>query len=211
MLNGHLLTAVLTIVFIIILTVMYRIIVKRGRTIELLRREKKSIISQEQLATEKLGDLEEKEQLLSKALDEKQKELINFALNIIQKNNFMEELKDMVKDAKGNTREEQTLKKLNKISFSISHHIALDKNRKLFRLQLEEANRDFFIRLQDQFPGLSEKEKRLSAYIRLNLSTKDVASLLNIAPKSVEINRYRLRKKLGIDSKTNLTEFILKI
>ncbi|MEZ5012275.1 MAG: LuxR C-terminal-related transcriptional regulator [Bacteroidales bacterium] len=76
---------------------------------------------------------------------------------------------------------------------------------------MEEANRDFFIRLKEKFPDLSEKEKRLAAYIRLNLSTKDVASLLNIAPKSVEINRYRLRKKLGIDPGINLTEFILEI
>lgn len=211
MITEHLIIAGLTLVFTIILIIMFRIIGRRDSTIELLRREKKSIMSQEQLATEKLGDLEEKEQLLSKALDEKQKELINFALNIIQKNNFMEELKGMVNEVKSNTREEQTLKMLTQISFSITHHIALDKNRKLFRLQLEEANRDFFIRLKEQFPGLSEKEKRLSAYIRLNLSTKDVASLLNIAPKSVEINRYRLRKKLGIDPKTNLTDFILKI
>jgi DNA-binding CsgD family transcriptional regulator len=65
--------------------------------------------------------------------------------------------------------------------------------------------------MNQKYPTLTEKEKRLAAYMRLNFSTKDIASILNITTKSVEINRYRLRKKLGIEQGINLYEFILSI
>ena len=201
----------ISVTIIFILFYFYRTIKKRDLTISLLLHEKENIQTQKESATDKLENLSEIKRQLSIELENKQKELINFALNIIQKNNFLEELKGMVNQIKSKTKESDSLSKLNQLSLSINQHIALDKNRKLFQLQLEEANRDFYLRLNVKYPRLTDKEKRLSAYIRLNLTSKEIASLLNIATKSVEINRYRLRKKLGIDPKTNLTEFICQI
>lgn len=197
-----------SVLIIFIMLYYLRAVKKRDLTISLLLQEKKNIQLQKESATDKLEDVSEKKQQLSIELERKQKELINFALNIIQKNTFLVELKVMVNQIKSETKELDSLTKLNQLSLSINQHIALDKNRKLFQLQLEEANRDFYIRLNEQYPNLTEKEKRLSAYIRLSLTSKEIASLLNIAAKSVEINRYRLRKKLGIDPKSNLSDFI---
>ncbi len=211
MLPVHAIIVVIIIVFVLVIFLLYRAIKKRDMTITVLLKEKENIQIQEKSATEKLEVIKEKKQQLSLKLDNKQAELINFALNIVQKNNFLEELKQKVNNIKSTTKESDTLSKLNQLSLTINQHIALDKNRKLFQLQLEEAHQDFYLRLTDRFPKLTEKEKKLSAFIRLKLSSKEIASLLNIATKSVEINRYRLRKKLGIDSKTNLTGFILDI
>lgn len=183
----------------------------RNKTISILLEEKENIQLQRKSATEKLEDIEEKKEELRIKLEHKQKELINFALNIVQKNTFLEELKQTVNQTKSISNETETLEKLNQLSLSINQHIAHDKNRKLFQLQLEEANQEFYQCLTERYPQLTEKEKRLSAYIRLNLSSKEIASLLNIAPKSVEINRYRLRKKFGLDAKTNLLDFICLI
>ena len=190
---------------------LYKALKKRDNKISLILKEKENIQIQKNSATEKLEVVKENHEKLSIELDNKQTELINFALAIIQKNTFLDELKQMVNEVKSITRETESLAKLNQLSVSINQHIALDKNRKLFQMQLEEANRDFYFRLNNQFPQLTEKERKLSSYIRLNLSSKEIASLLNINEKSVEINRYRLRKKLGLDSKTKLSDFILTI
>lgn len=204
----HALSALVFILLLFIFFYFYRIIKKRDLMISMLLKEKENIQIQKESATYKLEDITEKKEELSIKLESKQNELINFALNIIQKNTFLEELKGLVNQIKSTTKEPESLSKLNHLSLSINQHIALDKNRKLFQLQLEDANREFYERLSEQYPQLTEKERRLSAYIRLNLSSKEIASLLNIATKSVEINRYRLRKKFDIDSKSNLSDFI---
>jgi len=205
---------ILLLFFIILLVIVYffhKALKKRNTTISLLLKEKEDIQFQSKTASDKLENITEKKDELSIKLEHKQKELINFALNIVQKNTFLEELKLTVNQTKSISNETETLSKLNQLSLSINQHIALDKNRKLFQLQLEEANQDFYQRLHQKHPLLTEKEKRLSAYIRLNLTSKEIASLLNIAPKSVEINRYRLRKKFNLDAKTNLFDFICLI
>jgi DNA-binding CsgD family transcriptional regulator len=176
-----------------------------------LSKEHEQVKLKSETAIEKLKNTEENEHQLANELNNKQTELINFALNIIQKNTFLEELRLKVNEIKAGTKDIESLIKLNELSNDINRHIALDKNRKTFQLQLEEANRDFYIRMNQKYPTLTEKEKRLAAYMRLNFSTKDIASILNITTKSVEINRYRLRKKLGIEQGINLYEFILSI
>ncbi len=66
-------------------------------------------------------------------------------------------------------------------------------------------------RLKDLYPTLSPNELRLCAYLRLNMTTKDIAQILNISIRGVEISRYRLRKKLGIEGDTNLIDFMINL
>jgi DNA-binding CsgD family transcriptional regulator len=167
--------------------------------------------NQYQLKVYELQDFINKRSLLEDKLDNKQTELIDFALIIVQKNEFLENLKFQINEIKNFSTDTKTVKKLNDLSLSINQHIAIDKNRKSFQLQLEEANQDFYNRLTQKFPNLTDKEKRLAAYLRLKLNSKEIASLLNITDKSVDMNRYRLRKKMAIAANENLTEFILTI
>jgi DNA-binding CsgD family transcriptional regulator len=65
--------------------------------------------------------------------------------------------------------------------------------------------------LKEKYPTITANELKLSAYLRMNLSTKEIAQLMNISVRGVEISRYRLRKKLGISSEVNLFDFLMSI
>jgi len=94
------------------------------------------------------------------------------------------------------------LKKVNK-------ELKNEKHQELFDSYFDEVHQDFITRLKDDYQNLSPKELRLCAYLRMNLSTKEIAPLMNVSVRGVEISRYRLRKKLGLDHDTNLADFIL--
>jgi len=74
--------------------------------------------------------------------------------------------------------------------------------------QIEMAHQDFRMKLESSFPDLTHQEMKLAMLLRLNFSSKEISSLMNISPKSVEISRYRLRKKLGLLQGENLLNFI---
>jgi DNA-binding CsgD family transcriptional regulator len=80
-----------------------------------------------------------------------------------------------------------------------------------FKFHFEKVHQGFFARLQGKYPGLTQKDQRLCAYIQLGLSTKDIAGLINITPESAEIGRIRLRKKLGLTRQNNLFAFLQTI
>ena len=67
----------------------------------------------------------------------------------------------------------------------------------------------FLQKLQKDYPGVTPQELKLSAYLRMNLSTKEIANLMQITPRSVEVARYRLRKKLALDTEANLASFMM--
>jgi len=80
-----------------------------------------------------------------------------------------------------------------------------------FKFHFEKVHQGFFARLQGKYPGLTQKDQRLCAYIQLGLSTKDIAGLINITSESAEIGRIRLRKKLGLTRQNNLFAFLQTI
>jgi PAS domain S-box-containing protein len=80
-----------------------------------------------------------------------------------------------------------------------------------FKFHFEKVHQGFFTRLQGKYPGLTTKDQRLCAYIQLGLSTKDIASLVNITAESAEISRIRLRKKLKLNRSQNLSVFLQQI
>lgn len=162
------------------------------------------------LMEEKLTVAKLEQQNLKQELEYKEKELVNMALYIIQKIEFIEllnnELKTLQKESKGEKNEI-----VNKLSQLISANVKLDKERLDFQLHVENVNQSFFIKLKEKFPAITENEKKLSALLRINLSSKDIASIYNISPSSVDMNRYRLRKKLNLNSDENLGEFLNNI
>jgi len=91
----------------------------------------------------------------------------------------------------------------------ISKDVDHDKQWEVFETAFDEVHEDFLVRLKTRYPKLTPKELRLCAYLRLNISTKEIAPLMNISIRGVEICRYRVRKKLNIDRDTNLTSLII--
>ncbi|GGK64268.1 triple tyrosine motif-containing protein [Rufibacter glacialis] len=143
-------------------------------------------------------------------LDHKNRELTYSTIHLINKNELLScvklELQEILKNG-GSVAPQEELKKIIR---SIDHNITSDVDWKQFELHFNHVHGDFIHRLQDRFPNLTPQEIKLSTYLRLNLTTKDIAQLLNISVRGVEISRYRLRKRLCLDRSENLTDFMLK-
>ena len=80
-----------------------------------------------------------------------------------------------------------------------------------FEEAFNNADKDFLKKVKAKHPSLTPNDLKLCAYLRLNLSSKEIAPLLNISYKSVEVKRYRLRKKMGLPHESSLTNYILEI
>ncbi len=145
---------------------------------------------------------------LGKELKFRQNEMVTMAMSIIHKNEFLNSLKEEIIKIKANVKDPETRLGLNKLSLMITQDLSIDRDREKFQMHISEQNSSFIHRLTETFPTMTDNEKRLASLLRLNLSSKEIASILNISPKSVEMNRYRLRKKLKVDPKVNLSDFI---
>ncbi|RUA26997.1 MAG: hypothetical protein DSY76_05610 [Bacteroidetes bacterium] len=143
--------------------------------------------------------------------DESSTEAINMALNIIQKNESLRALSKKIDLFRANPKFSACYAELFELQNMIRETLQLDKDRDTFELYVNENNELFYSALREKYPNLTPNEVRLSALIRLDLSSKEIASILNISSKSVEMNRYRLRKKMQLSSSVNLSEFIRSI
>ncbi len=140
----------------------------------------------------------------------KNKELANATLHLIQKNKTLHYLKeDLNKLIKTSPPNNWAKENLNRIIKKIDRDLHHENNWELFNNYFDEVHQDFINRLKDKYEDLSPKELRLCGYLRMNISSKEIAPLMNISVRGVEISRYRLRKKLNLDHDVNLTEFIL--
>jgi phosphate/sulfate permease/DNA-binding CsgD family transcriptional regulator len=165
--------------------------------------------SQEVFLKAELSKLNNENAALEKEIDFKRKEQMSIALNIIQKNSFLEKLRIKIDKIINNPDNNQA--DLSKLKRLIVENLSIDKDRERFNMYVNELNTDFYFRLLNKYPNLTENEQRLCALVRLNLSSKDMASILNISTKSVEVNRHRLRKKMHLKRADNLTELINKL
>jgi len=135
-------------------------------------------------------------------------ELINLALNIVQKNDALQLISRKIESLRANPKFMVCYQELYELQSMLRQTLLLDMDRENLQLLIHENNQLFYSKLNELYPRLTNKEIRLTTLVRLNLSSKEIASILNISIKSVEMNRYRLRKKMQISSKVSLNEFI---
>ncbi|MBL7905772.1 MAG: hypothetical protein JNL22_12185 [Bacteroidales bacterium] len=143
-------------------------------------------------------------------MNHKNKELANSTLNLLHKNKILTTLKLQLSDllqkaGSGNDHKHEIASLVRKINRELSN----EKHQEAFNAYFDEVHQDFLKRLKDAHPELSPKDLRLCAYLRMNLSTKEISPLMNISVRGVEISRYRLRKKLQLEREANLTDYIL--
>ncbi len=146
---------------------------------------------------------EKEREILILEVENKSRELSNAAFNLIRKNEALQSLKDNLLDSKNEPRA------LSKIVREIDAHLEGDHDWEIFEESFNRVHDDFFKRLMLDFPDLTPGDLRLAAYLKMNLSSKEIAPLLNISIRGIENKRYRLRKKLGLPEEANLTEFIM--
>lgn len=141
----------------------------------------------------------------------KDRELVSSLIQIAQKNEIVLYIRKNLSVIK-NTLPSPIQKKVTDMLLKIDEHQRKQIfNWDDFKFHFEKVHQGFFSRLSGKFPILTSKDQRLCAYIKLGLSTKDIAGLINITPESVEIGRVRLRKKLGLTRTDNLSVFLQEI
>ena len=155
----------------------------------------------------KLENEELKRKKLEQDLEFKSKQLVTKSLNIIQKKELIMEMKEKVESFE----EEGNMRELSRISNLIDYSFTLDSDWDEFRMRFEEVNSDFYKALKMNFVDLTPNEMKLSALIKLNLNTKEIAAILGITSEGVKKARYRLRKKLNLSREENLTTFMQQI
>ncbi|MBL7473975.1 triple tyrosine motif-containing protein [Robertkochia sediminum] len=143
---------------------------------------------------------------LKQDVDSKSKELAASTMSVIRKNEFLIEIRDRLKKLNGNGE-----KQIRAIISSINKDIDEEDNWSMFEEAFNNTDKDFLKRIKEVHPKLTPNDLRLCAYLRLNLSSKEIAPLLNISVRSVEIKRYRLRKKMDLAHETGLVEYILSV
>ena len=139
------------------------------------------------------------------------KELANQTMDLIHKNKFLAKIKDDLEKIKSSSADEILKSKISSVIGKISKDVDHDRQWEVFETAFDEVHEDFLNRLKSHFPALTPKELRLCAYLRMNISTKEIAPLMNISIRGVEICRYRVRKKLNIERDTNLTSLLIDL
>lgn len=182
----------------------YRNISKKKKEIELAEKDKLISESKRKLAEEQLSNSELKAQNL-------ENELTNYAFHIIEKNNFLEEVKNEMSEIRSQVKNDDAIRHINQLGSKIYQNLMINKDREEFENQVEQVCEGFFKKLEAKHPDLTNQERRLAALLRLNLSSKDISGILNISPKSVDQTRYRLRKKMNLEKSKNLSLILNQI
>jgi DNA-binding CsgD family transcriptional regulator len=177
---------------------------------EKLQTEKEAFLKKEAEATEKQIVKIQTEKLQAE-LASKNRELANSAMSLVYKNELLQKLREemtKLKDENGKKLSEDQLRKIQKV---IDDGMNDERDWNLFESSFNEAHESFFKKLKINHPDLVPNDLKLCAYLRMNMSSKEMASLLNISLRGVEIRRYRLRKKLDVPHDKNLVEFLMEL
>jgi hypothetical protein len=148
---------------------------------------------------------------LKAELASKKRELANAALSLVYKNEVLQKLSTEIsklKDQKGNSLSEIQYRKLQKI---IDEAMNDERDWDIFESTFNDAHENFFKKLKAGHPHLVPNDLKLCAFLHMNMSSKEIASLLNISLRGVEIRRYRLRKKLRIPHDQNIVTYLLEV
>ncbi len=187
--------------------IMSRQKMKHKKDKEISEMQKQVLEERTSLAEAELENKKLTEEKLKQDLDFKTKELTTSALNLIQKNEALENLKKSVEEIR-KLPEDQLKGKLNSIINTVNYSFSLDKDWESFRVHFEQVHRGFFENLLRNFPDLTPNDLKICALMKLQLETKEMASILDISPESAKVARHRLRKKLKLSNDQNLTSFL---
>ena len=147
---------------------------------------------------------------LESELTVKSKELAESTMTIIKKNEILVTIKEEVINQKKALGTQYPNKYYDKLIRLLDENLSSEDDWAIFQTNFDRIHENFFRNLHARFPDLTSNDLRFCAYLRLNLSSKDIAHLMNISLKGVEVGRYRIRKKIGIPSTKSLTEFMIE-
>lgn len=179
-----------------------------GRMIVLYRFKRKHLRKMRKLETMRLQVLADE---LQNQINQKNAELVTQTSFIIHKNELIEKIRALIDEFYMKNKSTVLQQLIYKINSLLNHNLDTEEDWKNFLIKFEEKHTDFFKRLKTEYPTLTSSDLRLCACLKLNMETKDIASLMNLSVRAVENNRYRLRKKLDLRTEQNLNEFFIAI
>ena len=141
----------------------------------------------------------------------KNSELASSAMHLVKKSELLTKIKGELTQVMKKMDNDHSVGELKKTIKSLSEDGKIDQEWENFAKHFDKVHSDFVVKLKEKHPAITGNEVKLCAYLRMNLSTKEIAQLMNISVRGVEISRYRLRKKLGISSEVGLFDYLIKL
>lgn len=152
---------------------------------------------------------EKQQEIYRQEIEFKKKELASQTLHLVQKNTFLQELKENLESLRNSP--EKFKMEFRRIVMLLKKENASDKDWEVFKSYFSEVHDNFDKKLRNIYNNISEKELRLASFIKMNLSTKEIAAMLNVMPESVFKSKYRLKQKLNLDKDADLYTFLLDL
>ncbi|MBX2889420.1 MAG: hypothetical protein KF734_00710 [Saprospiraceae bacterium] len=183
-------------------------------------REKESLtVQHQQITAEQQRRVEESKAALTDVLKEKleaeiqfkNKELATATMHLVQKGEILQTIQENLNHILEKSTNPAVKKEIQQLLNLLNFDAKLDEDWEQFAVHFDQVHVDFLKRLRDRYPQLSPTDCKLCAYLRMNLTTKEIAPLMNVSVRGVEASRYRLRKKLGLPNDANLTEVIARL
>ena len=194
--------------YVLVMMIIYFIIHNIYRAYYKKQREKLLDETRKELELKELENEQQrmrfKNTSLEKDIENKNRELAISTMSLIKKNEFLNNIK-------GELNKVKTSKSLMAVVKIIDKNLNNTDDWKLFEEAFNNADKNFLKKVKSEHSTLTPNDLRLCAYLRLNLSSKEIAPLLNISHRSVEVKRYRLRKKMNLPHEASLTNYILEI
>jgi DNA-binding CsgD family transcriptional regulator len=148
---------------------------------------------------------------LESEIDFKNSELASSAMHLLKKGELLTKVKGALSQLIKEIDNTHAITELKKMVKTLSEDEHMDEEWENFSNHFDKVHSDFLSELKELHPSVSANELKLSAYLRMNLSTKEIAQLMNISVRGVEISRYRLRKKLALASEVSLFDYLINI
>jgi tetratricopeptide (TPR) repeat protein len=164
--------------------------------------EDRNVLAEVELKNKELASVN-----LRNELEFKNKELTTHTLNLIQKNESLENIKKLVEEMRM-LPDGQLRPKLTNLINTVNYSFNLDRDWENFKLHFEKVHQGFFEKLMKDFQDLNGNDLKLCALMKLNMESKEIATVLDISPESVKVARHRLRKKLNLNTEQNLSSFL---
>ncbi len=174
-----------------------------------LEKKKKSFEKERLKSQRKIIELQNEK--LEKDLLLKSKELSNSTYNILQKNRMLQNLKKEMEQMyleKDLLKRDKNIKRLIRL---IGNEINTNKDWEVFDMHFDAVHEDFIEKLREKYPDLTQNDQRFCVFIKMNNTTKEIATLMNLSVRGVETARYRLRKKMGLKRTENLFDVITSL
>jgi DNA-binding CsgD family transcriptional regulator len=148
---------------------------------------------------------------LQQEIEHQGRELASSTMHIVQKSEMLLTIKDKLKHISSISNDPKIKPEISDLIKNIEKDTIIDRDWEKFELYFNNIHDRFTLILKERFPAFTANDIKMCAYLRMNLSTKEIATILNISVRGVEISRYRLRKKMSLDNGANLTEYLSKI